>query len=246
MPVIDVHAGTPESAWRASPRLAQLDELRLDLAGKIVVVSPHPDDETLGLGGTLHQLARAKRASIRIVALTDGEASHPHSPTHTRRALAAWRVREQVAALACLGLLESALIRLRLPDGALPNTGELDRLLAPLIADAACCFAPYPYDGHPDHDAAGAAASRVAQSHGVPLWTYPIWAWHWSCPESEALPWHKARRVQLDAAAQSGKRAALRAYRSQIAPLSNAPGDASVLSADTLAHFDRNYEVLFS
>lgn len=41
---------------------------------------PHPDDEVLGFGGALALLA-GQGARLRIVADTDGEASHPHSPT---------------------------------------------------------------------------------------------------------------------------------------------------------------------
>lgn len=70
--------GTPETAWRAWPPLAALP--RLDPAGvrRALVVAPHPDDEVLGPGGTLAVLA-AGGTAVAVLALTDGEASHPAS-----------------------------------------------------------------------------------------------------------------------------------------------------------------------
>ena len=92
--------GTPEHAWQSWPELAGWPKLRMPSPpATVVVVAPHPDDEVLGVGGLLRLLARAGTA-IHIVAVTDGEASHPKSPTLTPRALAARRVAETEQALA--------------------------------------------------------------------------------------------------------------------------------------------------
>ena len=45
---------------------------------RICVVSPHPDDDVLGCGGTL-ALASANGAALCILYVTDGAASHPGS-----------------------------------------------------------------------------------------------------------------------------------------------------------------------
>ena len=47
----------------------------------MVVIAAHPDDEVLGVGGTMAVLA-AGGAQLRLIAVTDGEASHP-APTET-------------------------------------------------------------------------------------------------------------------------------------------------------------------
>src|SRR5206468_3180712 len=88
--------GTPESKWAA----AALEDLPpLDIAGigshrRVVVVSPHPDDEVLAAGGILQRLA-AGGIEVIIVSVTDGEASPPASPTLTRAQLAARRADER-------------------------------------------------------------------------------------------------------------------------------------------------------
>jgi hypothetical protein len=68
--------GTAEGRWRDWPRLRGLDPMAVDMARSAVVVAAHPDDEVLGLGGTLALPARSG-ARLRLIMVTDGEASHP-------------------------------------------------------------------------------------------------------------------------------------------------------------------------
>src|SRR6185312_15572981 len=76
--------GTAEEAWDGWVELKHLpvaDPLDWPSA---VIVAAHPDDEILGAGGTLARLA-AGGARLRLVAVTDGEASHPEPTRGTRR-----------------------------------------------------------------------------------------------------------------------------------------------------------------
>ena len=66
--------------------------------GNVLVIAPHPDDESLGCGGLLSMLAAAGR-SLHIVFVTDGGASHPHSRTWSRSRLALQREQEAAEAL---------------------------------------------------------------------------------------------------------------------------------------------------
>lgn len=52
----------------------------------VLVIAPHPDDEILGCGGTLVQLAE-EQTRITVFVATDGEATRGsvHSPKETRR-----------------------------------------------------------------------------------------------------------------------------------------------------------------
>jgi len=87
--------GTSEQAWLGWSELAGRPKLRMPAPpATAVVIAPHPDDEVLGVGGLLTLLARTGTA-VHIVAVTDGEASHPGSPTLTPRALAARRISER-------------------------------------------------------------------------------------------------------------------------------------------------------
>ena len=69
--------GTPEHAWLGWQTLRTLPELT-PRRRRVLVVAPHPDDEILAAGGLLVELA-ARGAEISVLALTDGEASHPRA-----------------------------------------------------------------------------------------------------------------------------------------------------------------------
>src|SRR6202044_4049231 len=72
-------------------------------ARKILVVAPHPDDESLGCGGLISLSAQAG-SSVYIGFVTDGAASHRNSTAWSPVRLAAQREQEASRALACLGL----------------------------------------------------------------------------------------------------------------------------------------------
>ena len=99
-------AGTAEQVWRDEFARRELRPFEGEF-DVLLVVAAHPDDETLGAGGLLRRAARSG-ARIVVVIATDGEASHPHSPTHDRATLAQRRrdeVRGSVALLAPLAEL---------------------------------------------------------------------------------------------------------------------------------------------
>jgi LmbE family N-acetylglucosaminyl deacetylase len=245
--------GTPEADWQAWPELSAWPILTLGRPpATVIAVAPHPDDEILGVGGLLALLARAG-SSITIVAVTDGEASHPSSPTITPKALAERRTSETRKALTALGAAGAVVERLRIPDGQVTSaetqsaviTATVIRLLA-TNADrgAAWCLAPWSRDGHPDHNAAGHAAISGAMGTARVL-SYPVWMWHWSRPGDPRVPWSYARRVPLPPDIHEAKQAAVRAFESQIAPLSDDPADAAVLPPAVLARLTRSTEIVF-
>lgn len=250
-------AGTPESHWHGDDTLAGTPPL--DLAGlrALVVLAAHPDDETLGAGGLIAHAARSG-AAVHVVVATDGEASHPDSPTVTPARLAEIRRQEVAAAVAALAP-SATLSCLGLLDGALADQGPaLERALGEAVRDAlgetagggdragVVLAAPWRHDAHTDHDAAGAVAARVAREAGVALLEYPVWMWHWAAPGSPQVPWTEARRLELAPAVQSAKERALALHLSQTAPLSDRPGDEALLSPGVQAHFERGFEIFFS
>jgi LmbE family N-acetylglucosaminyl deacetylase len=118
-----------------------------------VVITAHPDDETLAMGGRLTGLKR-----LTLVQLTDGA---PKSNVDARRAgftqredYAAEREKETRNALAALGL-NCRRIRAGVPDQeSVLFIPHLSRLLECTLQDAAFVFT-HPYEGgHPDHDTA--------------------------------------------------------------------------------------------
>jgi LmbE family N-acetylglucosaminyl deacetylase len=116
----------------------------------------------------------------------------------------------------------------------------------PLLHGADWCLAPWERDGHPDHDATGLAAVLACTATGVRLVRYPVWAWHWATPDGDELPWPSARRIELASEDRAAKRAAIAAYRSQVAPLSSAAGDEAVLPPGVVSRFQRSFELVFA
>lgn len=135
-------------------------------AGEALAVVAHPDDESFGLGAVLAALVR-RGVRVRVVCLTHGEAS-------TLGALADLgevRTRELGAAAAVLGLDDVTL--LDHPDGGLAAVPApvLDDVVRHHVgsADLVVVFDPSGVTGHPDHQAATAAAERVARHLRIPV-----------------------------------------------------------------------------
>jgi LmbE family N-acetylglucosaminyl deacetylase len=226
-------AGSPEGAW-----LACIEELAtVDLRAvrpPVVVLAPHPDDEVLAAGGLLHLLVR-RGVAAHIVGVTDGEAAEPG-----RVDLGAVRRHELGEALARLGVADLPVTRLGLPDGRL-SVLDRDRLAATVhlaVGDVGTLVAPWVHDGHPDHEAVGRVAERVAGETGADLWQYAVWAWHWAAPRD--LPFDRAVRVDLDRELVERKRRAIDAFTSQVG------GHDPVLPPGVRAHFERGCEVFFT
>src|SRR5580692_1929438 len=220
--------GTPECFWAALE-----PPVWSPPAGPLVVVAPHPDDETLGAGGLIHTWAARHELPVVIVSVTDGEAACPEIPN-----LAAVRRAELEAARRELATRNIELVHLGLPDGRVSeHQQELARALCGITPDRATLIAPFEEDGHPDHDATGRMAREVADRRDAMFAQYPIWAWHRATPAifaSRALG-----SFMLSPAAQRAKQSAIRRYRSQ---LSDRPGGA-IVPAHVLEYFARPYEV---
>lgn len=171
--------GTPESAWA---RCSALDGLpswapRPPASGRVVVVAPHPDDEILGAGGTTARLYRLG-AQVDLVAVTDGERSHPGMDRHLRVV----RPLETLVAASELGIEFGSTSRLRQPDGQVDEAKLIGQLTA-RIRPGDLVLAPWAGDGHPDHDSVGRAAETACSRTGADLLAYLVWAWHWASPD---------------------------------------------------------------
>lgn len=235
-------AGTPEAAWDDWLRSPAIRPWPTEPAARVVAVAAHPDDETLGVGGLLRHLHETG-AAVELVVATDGEAAFPEWGEDERADLARRRRAELRDALREQGLGDTPVHWLGLPDSGLDaRRAELRDRLAPLLAGADVCLAPWPGDPHPDHRAVGeeALAAAPLTAH---RWSYPIWAWHWLRPEDDPLPRDRAFAYRLDADQRRGKAAALAAFASQLKP--GPCGEEPILSAEMLEHFGRDVEIVF-
>lgn len=170
---------------------------------------------------------------ITLIAVTDGEASHP-----TVAGLANKRAQERETALDELAC-SPTIVRLQVPDGRVSDVRGLDRRIERELDDATHVFAPLPFDGHPDHNAVGLAATCACERAGVTLVRYAVWAWHWA--QLEQLPFDRCRSIKLDADVCARKQRAIRAYRSQI----EFTNGTRILHPMMLEHFARPFETVF-
>jgi LmbE family N-acetylglucosaminyl deacetylase len=230
--------GTPEDAWDSWLELRRLPVVYPLAWPSVVVVAAHPDDEVLGLGGIMAILAAAG-ARLRLIAVTDGEASHPGADPSV---IARTRMAESADALQVLGVQDIEVIRLRFPDtGLAARENDLAAILREQCAGFQVCLAPWEADAHADHEAAG-RATRRARRAGQDLLSYPIWMWHWAKPGDRRVPWRRACQVPLSAEAAARKRSAVQAFTSQLTDRDAATGP--VLPPGIVAHFTRRQEVL--
>ena len=239
--------GTTEAEWSRWPGLARLPAIALEALvpknARAVVVAPHPDDEVLSVGGLLAQLAECGRP-VEVIAVTDGTASHRGSTEWPVERLARTRPRESLRALQCLGLAIEP-IRLGLPDGGLKALrAVLAARLVSLLRPGDVVFTTWRQDGHPDHEATGEACAMAAASTGARLAEVPVWGWHWSRPGDVRMPWQHAFRLPLSEEAVRRKRAAVKAFTSQLRRDAST-GSGPVLRATTVQRAARPFEVIF-
>jgi LmbE family N-acetylglucosaminyl deacetylase len=237
------HPGTDERTWLGSRQLAELPPLCPTRPRRLVVVAPHPDDEVLGAGGLLQYMDCAGVETV-VVAVTDGEASHPAAGAQGDD-LPAIRAAEARVALERLGCQGTRIQRLGFPDGAVADrlhelTGTLSRLLRP----DDLCLTPWRSEGHADHEATSTATIAAARMTCTSTLEYLVWTWHWATPDSGVIPWSQCRRLDLGRRQTARKRWATYAYASQIRPL----GDAVVpiLADSVMRRFWRPFEVFIA
>ncbi len=143
--------------------------------GRVLVLAPHPDDETLACGGVL-ALHRGLDSAFVIVASDGSRGVYGAEPA----ALAARRREELAAATAALGLAPVQVAWWGFEDGTLSarvdQLGErLGEALDELRPDIV--LSPWAFDIHPDHAALGGAARAATAHRPVELLEYVTWAW---------------------------------------------------------------------
>ena len=215
----------------------------------LIVVAPHPDDETFALGGTIHDHLR-RGGSCEIVAVTDGEAADELGDSNARATMAARRDNERKAALALLGAGEIDVNRLGYPDRdvALHEedlVGELYEVFNGQQQRFASCLVALPWRGDPhgDHRAAGRAGVRAAALSGLEAVETPIWGWY-HLEWRRRLPCARLRRISISAEARDAKQAAVCCFRSQFELLPGARGP--VLPPNFADAFTGNHEVILA
>ena len=220
---------TSEKEWldflKNLPRLASLPS-------RTVILSPHPDDETLGAGGLISDLQR-NNIPVTIIAVTNGENAYKDIQN-----LSHIRIQEQNRALKKLGVNNQNITRLNFVDSALELMEEkLFSVLYELIKDGDHLIAPWINDFHPDHTTVGRVATKLSKVKDIVLDYYFFWTWHHgTVSQLENLPLHI---YPLNTEALRDKEAALNCYVSQLKHPSGNP----ILPENLLAPAKREFEV---
>ncbi len=216
--------------------------------GKTLAIAPHPDDESLGCGGTLALLAQ--RVPVAVLWVTDGAASHPNSQVYAPPKLANLREAEAKIALDMLGVGRKNSFFLRLPDGAVPFPGDagfedaLDTARAALESYAPqTLLLPWRRDPHRDHRASWQLFSRAADGMEIQIFEYLVWAFE----RAEPQDWPQNTEASAFCVDISGvlkrKMEAIQAHASQTTHLIKDDPGGFWLSPEVIAHFETTHEV---
>jgi LmbE family N-acetylglucosaminyl deacetylase len=240
---------------RAGDILARMCDLPLARLNQItsgenvMVLAPHPDDESLGCGGLIAQACALGQPPI-VAILTDGTGSHPASPAYPPSRLRALREREARRAVELLGLPAERIHFLRFRDTAAPTSGpaftcaviSIVRLMRAHHCRILC--APWLYEPHGDHEAAQLIARSAVRMTQTLLLSYLVWGW--TLPADATLPDEQVDGWRLGIADQLAiKRKAIAAHASQYTDLiDDDPNGFRLPSGLLSAVTGRPYEVL--
>ena len=98
-------SGTSPDTWQNWMGLRKLPQLNIQTSfnshQRVCIFAPHPDDEILGCGGLLQQLADNGNPIV-LIHVTNGTQSHPDSKIYSPEQLNTLRPKESVEALKTL------------------------------------------------------------------------------------------------------------------------------------------------
>jgi LmbE family N-acetylglucosaminyl deacetylase len=200
--------------------------------GPVLVLAPHPDDETLGCGAAIARFC-AEGRKVRVIIVTDGRAS-ARPALISPDELAEIRRKEVLKAMDVLGVAREEIVFWDYPDG---ETAMHADKLAGDVALHVQGFAPgvvftaSRFDKNPDHRALAAVVERL-QSDGkiqCRVFQYPIWAgafhWLWQTPCVLLYLLRSGRGWKIKTGAYlEKKRSALGMYASQFGNLTGETG----------------------
>jgi len=190
---------------------------------RVLIVAPHPDDESLGAAGLIQRVT-AEGGSVRVLFVTEGENNPwPQRYLHRRWFLGdedrkRWgtlRRAEAERSLAMLGVAATAADCLGFPDHGLirlarSNDPSPGQALARVIAEYAptLVVSPSAFDLHDDHRTVSWYLHTILRDSGVPIVTYVI--------HGQGATSRLVRALHLTKQERRRKEAAIRCHESQL------------------------------
>lgn len=254
-------ASTAAGSYRRLLTRRAVDITDACLGRRSMVVAPHPDDETLGCGGTIAR-KRSAGTDVLVVIATDGRRSHRSARIRPDE-LARIRLEESLRACSILGVSAENVIPLGIAEGELDGS-PIEQMARDLIEEFQPdeLLLPAAVDAHRDHRLVNRQV-RAATAHlrSMVILEYPVWTWTPSAWWDEGDgPLRKASKLMLDPVRAARtlhpqvvdvtptldlKRAALDEYRSQMTALSGEE-DWATMEPAFLDHFTGPSELFFS
>ena len=218
--------------------------------GGLLVIAPHPDDESLGCGGLIAEACASGRPT-RVVVVSDGAGSHPASNAYPPDRLKALREEETRRAVRELGLDPRHIVFLALPDRYVPREGPVASRAIEAIAQCAAqigaraMFVSWRHDPHCDHQASYALARAVQRRlNEIRIYEYTVWGS--ALPPQTPIENHVGGfRIRIDRG-RLRKQRAIASHRSQTTDLISDDPNGFRLTESDLARFDYPYEFFFN
>lgn len=218
-----------------------------DLAGPgdVLVIAPHPDDESLAMGGAIMAAVEAGRR-VHVAILTDGSRSHPNSASHPADVLAAVRRAEVEAAVTILTGGRTSALWLGYTDMAAPDSesafDEVARRLEPVLEGVSAIWTTWDGDPHPDHQRAFRLARHLRQTRAdVIVAAFALWA---RVQEPMAGACDGTLRRFATGRHRERKRSAVAAHVSQMTDLIKDDPDGFTMPPDLADHFVSSDELV--
>ena len=171
----------------------------------ILIISPHPDDEAIGCGGTICSHI-AEGDNVEVIFLTSGEKGG-HGRTEEEAILVREQEIKDAAAILKLNYTECW----REPDGNFKATADnISRLVEKIIAaNTQIIYVTHEQEEHPDHVAAALLVKQAidqlpANILAPTVWMYEVWT-----------PIQRMDHIVDISAYVETKRKAILAYKSQ-------------------------------
>lgn len=149
---------------------------------KVLIISPHPDDEVFGCGGLIQSLIQEGK-HVELIILSKGEAVHRHCCPNDEDNIVQTRSNLAIKANALLGIPSNQIHHLDFPDGNFISTQDnldLIDILKARISNIAPTeiFIPHPYENSPDHAAATRIILNTIRDSSISVFYYCVWTWY--------------------------------------------------------------------
>ncbi|QXJ35587.1 PIG-L deacetylase family protein [Saccharolobus shibatae] len=180
---------------------------------KVLIVAPHPDDETLCCGGTI-QIFKEMGYEVNVVIITDGRYGSPDERLRGSMELVEIRRQEALRANKILGVDNVTFLNFE-DSKVSEREKEVEDALKSLMGDAV--FSPIRFDNHADHSTIGKIVEKIFPN----AYFYIIWGSFQGGWKEIRFDIKRYKEVKLRA---------LQEYKSQIGglPLEKFTGDYEV------------------